>query len=133
MGINFHCSQVTLRHEGLPLFLRTSSRLIEWKRTNCKMITRNKISAKAGIQENTGFPRIKYGAGLVKPGMTIKEYKFFGCANIYDALYNNGNPISSLCLRYPSAHNLAKVLTLNMYPTLSVTLIAPRASRRLKV
>jgi len=24
----------------------------------------------AGIQENTGFPRIKYGAGLVKPGMT---------------------------------------------------------------
>ena len=93
----------------------------------------NKFSAKAGIQENTGFPRIKYGAGLVKPGMTIKEYNFFGCANIYDALYNNGNPISSLCLRYPSAHNLAKVLTLNMYPTLSVTLIAPRASRRLKV
>ena len=50
MGINFHCSQVTLRHEGLPLFLRTSSRLIEWKRTNCKMITLNKISAQAGIQ-----------------------------------------------------------------------------------
>jgi hypothetical protein len=48
MGINFHCLQVTLRHEGLPLFLRTSSRLIEWKRTNCKMITRNKISAVAG-------------------------------------------------------------------------------------
>jgi len=24
----------------------------------------------AGIQENTRFPRIKYGAGLVKPGMT---------------------------------------------------------------
>jgi hypothetical protein len=31
------------------------------------------IPAKAGIQSgNTGFPRIKYGAGLVKPGMTIK-------------------------------------------------------------
>jgi len=31
------------------------------------------IPAKAGIQlANTGFPRIKYGAGLVKPGMTIK-------------------------------------------------------------
>ena len=31
------------------------------------------IPAKAGIQiGNTGFPRIKYGAGLVKPGMTIK-------------------------------------------------------------
>ena len=28
------------------------------------------IPAKAGIQENTGFPRIKYGASLVKPGMT---------------------------------------------------------------
>jgi hypothetical protein len=27
----------------------------------------------AGIQvRNTGFPRIKYGAGSVKPGMTIK-------------------------------------------------------------
>jgi len=31
------------------------------------------IPAKAGIQfRNPGFPRIKYGAGLVKPGMTIK-------------------------------------------------------------
>jgi len=31
------------------------------------------IPAKAGIQiENTGFPRIEYGAGSVKPGMTIK-------------------------------------------------------------
>ncbi len=28
------------------------------------------IPAKAGIQEDTGFPRIKCGAGLVKPGMT---------------------------------------------------------------
>ena len=29
------------------------------------------IPEKAGIQiENTGFPRIKYGAGLVKSGMT---------------------------------------------------------------
>jgi len=33
-------------------------------------MTENVIPAKAGIQENTGFPRIKYGAGLVKPGMT---------------------------------------------------------------
>jgi len=44
------------------------------------------IPAKAGIQKfldrnsKTGF--------RVKPGMTIKEYKFFGCANIYDALFN---------------------------------------------
>jgi len=30
----------------------------------------DKISAKAGIQESTGFPRIMYGVGLVKPGMT---------------------------------------------------------------
>jgi hypothetical protein len=30
-------------------------------------------SSEAGTQlKNTGFPRIKYGAGLVKPGMTIK-------------------------------------------------------------
>ena len=28
------------------------------------------IPVKTGIQEYTGFPRIKYGAGLVKPGMT---------------------------------------------------------------
>ena len=29
------------------------------------------IPAKAGIQvEKTGFPRIKYGAGLIKSGMT---------------------------------------------------------------
>jgi hypothetical protein len=31
------------------------------------------IPAKTGIQlTNTGFPRIKYGASLVKPGMTIE-------------------------------------------------------------
>jgi len=30
------------------------------------------IPAEAGIQnKSTGFPRIKYGAGLVKPGMTV--------------------------------------------------------------
>jgi hypothetical protein len=32
------------------------------------------IPAKAGIQiVKTGFPRIKSGAGLVKPGMTANE------------------------------------------------------------
>jgi len=35
------------------------------------------IPAKAGIQsKNTGFPRIKYGAGSVKPGMTNKAKIF---------------------------------------------------------
>jgi len=35
------------------------------------------IPAKAGIQlRNTGFPRIKYGAGSVKPEMTIKGKGF---------------------------------------------------------
>ena len=35
------------------------------------------IPAKAGIQiRNTGFPRIKYGAGLVKPGMAINGKRF---------------------------------------------------------
>ena len=34
----------------------------------CKINCHLKISAKAGIQiENTGFPRIKYGAGLSSP------------------------------------------------------------------
>jgi len=32
--------------------------------------TEHVIPAKVGIQENTGFPRIKYGAGSIKPGMT---------------------------------------------------------------
>jgi len=31
------------------------------------------IAAKAGIQfKKTGFPRVKHGTGLVKPGMTNK-------------------------------------------------------------
>jgi hypothetical protein len=34
-----------------------------------------------------GFPRVKHGAGLVKPGMTIKANKSFLCANISIALY----------------------------------------------
>jgi hypothetical protein len=28
------------------------------------------IHTKVGIQKSMGFPRIKYGAGLFKPGMT---------------------------------------------------------------
>ncbi|NWG04046.1 MAG: hypothetical protein HXY44_14430 [Syntrophaceae bacterium] len=32
--------------------------------------TKHAIPAKAGIQENNGFPRVKHKAGLVKPGMT---------------------------------------------------------------
>jgi hypothetical protein len=44
------------------------------------------IPAKAGIQKNTGFPRIKYGAGLVKPGMT-----------------NNINHIATCIKKAPSA------------------------------
>jgi len=39
--------------------------------------SKNVIPAKAGIRlRNTGFPRIKYGAGLAKPGMTIKGKRF---------------------------------------------------------
>ena len=35
------------------------------------------IPAKAGIQfKNNGFPRIKYGAGLIKPGMTNRGKGF---------------------------------------------------------
>ncbi|MDI6762511.1 MAG: hypothetical protein QME83_05690, partial [Thermodesulfobacteriota bacterium] len=62
----------------------------------CKIMCHLKISAKAGIQfKNTGFPRVKHGAGLVKPGMTIKvkelltqcsslEFGVFIYNNIYD-------------------------------------------------
>jgi len=81
MGINFQCSPVTLRHEGLSLFLMTSSRLIEWKRTNCKMITLNKISAKAGIQENTGFPPYQV-RGRLSQARNDKP------AEIYIVMYN---------------------------------------------
>jgi hypothetical protein len=36
------------------------------------MIMRVVIPAKAEIQiEKTGFPRIRYGAGLIKSGMTV--------------------------------------------------------------
>ena len=38
--------------------------------TTTLIMEKNVIPAKAGIQENTGFPRIEYGAGSVKPGMT---------------------------------------------------------------
>jgi hypothetical protein len=42
----------------------------EYLYTASLITTAHVIPAKAGIQENTGFPRIKYGASLVKPGMT---------------------------------------------------------------
>jgi hypothetical protein len=36
-------------------------------------ISEGVIPPKVGIQfRNTGFPRVKHGAGLVKPGMTKK-------------------------------------------------------------
>ncbi len=43
------------------------------------------IPAKAGIHQNPGFPRIKYGAGLVKPGMTNQD-------NAYVVMYNPRDP-----------------------------------------
>jgi hypothetical protein len=43
----------------------------------------------AGIQpKNTGFPRIKYGAGSIKPGMTIKVKTFLNHCISY--LISNG-------------------------------------------
>ena len=42
----------------------------------------HKISAKAGIQENTGFPRIEYGAGLVRPGMTNPARLVSSCISL---------------------------------------------------
>jgi hypothetical protein len=37
------------------------------------------IPEKTGIQKNTGFPRIKYGAGLVEPGMTNRIRLMSSC------------------------------------------------------
>jgi len=37
--------------------------------TTKHVIPAKAVPPKAG-QENTGFPRIEYGAGLIKPGMT---------------------------------------------------------------
>ena len=34
------------------------------------IVIKQVLPTKVGIQKKTGFPRIKYGAGLVKPGMT---------------------------------------------------------------
>ncbi len=53
------------------------------------------IPAKAGIHKNPGFPRIKYGAGLVKPGMTNQD-------NAYVVMYSCsvqelGNPEKCAC------------------------------------
>jgi hypothetical protein len=41
-------------------------RLYKWRFDH----TEDVIPAKARIQENIGFPRIEYGIGFVKPGMT---------------------------------------------------------------
>jgi hypothetical protein len=41
--------------------------LIEWKRTNCKMITRNKISAQAGIQMSYVRKWIPVSTGMTNP------------------------------------------------------------------
>ena len=48
--------------------------------------TEDVIPAKAGIQENTGFPRIKYGAGLVKPGMTNRLKFMSSCIYSVDLI-----------------------------------------------
>ena len=49
------------------------------------------ISANAGNQKETGFPGIKYGAGLVRPGMTPSR-KFMPS-----------------CIKSPSSHSTVEV------------------------
>jgi hypothetical protein len=58
---------------NLLVSIRNLKNTVTYNRDNQLICTTNypvKIFAKAGIQKNTGFPRIMYGAGLVKPGMT---------------------------------------------------------------
>jgi len=69
---------------NLLVSIRNLKNTVTYNRDNSLICTTNypvKISAKAGIQttflrrqetiiQESGFPRIKYGAGLVKPGMT---------------------------------------------------------------
>jgi hypothetical protein len=47
--------------------------------------------------------------------MTTFGVVHYNCPLTIDhCFFNSGNPISSLCLRYPSAHNLARTLTLKI-------------------
>ena len=59
---------------NLLVSIRNLKITVTYNRDNQLICTTNypvKISAKAGIQiEKTGFPRIKYGAGSIKSGMT---------------------------------------------------------------
>ena len=43
--------------------------------------SKNRPSCEGGIQENTGFPRIKYGAGIVEPRMTNRIRLMSSCIN----------------------------------------------------
>ena len=54
--------------------------------TATSIAAKDVIPAKAGIQKSTGFPRIKYGAGFVKPGMTK-------CTGIYVVMHNHHDSI----------------------------------------
>jgi len=60
----------------------------------------------AGIQpRNTGFPRIKYGAGLVKPGMTNKGKRFLNHYNTSLVVLKN----KLFCVNFIQIFILAKV------------------------
>jgi hypothetical protein len=64
------------------------------------------IPAKAGIQpRNTGFPRIKYGAGSVKPGMTNKRKRFLNHYNSSLVVLKN----RGFCVNFILIFILAKV------------------------
>ena len=77
------------------------------------------ILTKAGIHiEKTGFPRIKYGAGLVKPGMTIKRNKFM---NHYISRTNKSSRFEALLF---SQHIQASTL-LVLIPQTSLTSASP--------
>ena len=58
-------------------------RIVSFLYTATLIIAKAVIPAKAGIQKNTGFPRIKYGAGLVKPGMTNRLRFMSSCIILF--------------------------------------------------
>jgi hypothetical protein len=69
----------------------------EYLYTASLIIAAHVIPAKAGIQENTGFPRVKHGAGLVKPGMTDCTTFISSCLVGVQRVYPVRNNAPLLC------------------------------------
>ena len=69
-GVSKTTTGKTLRPKGRGIHPDGIKSKLQMRYTATSIAAKDVIPAKAGIQKSTGFPRIKYGAGLVKPGMT---------------------------------------------------------------